>query len=762
MISRFMCVVLGAWWCCSCLDRPLGLDQPRTTSVISDRFRQATPAKLDLLLVIDNSGSMADKQQVLAQAIPDLIESLTLPACEDTSGNSTRRHAGDGPCPPGTVPQFRALSDIQVGVITTSLGGFGAQGALSCKTEPEADMAHLLPTRPRAQHIPSNDGVLSWKEGEPLAPFVDTLKQLVPLATDKGCGLEAPLEAWYRFLVDPAPYVSMDEPIPCSAEDSGKHCAQAKRGPDGARLVDQTVLAQRAKFLRPDSLLAVVMLTDENDCSFAETSIAPLLTQWSETDDFGPPRASTACASNPDDACCHSCVVAPPMGCPTELDAHGTARGLGCKEAYYAPGEDASNLRCFDQKRRFGMDLLNPIARYTNALTQPKLCFKSTSLDPASCLPAELSPNPLFFANGQPSGRKAEDIFLVGVVGVPWQDLAVSPDANVPLEYLPAVNSEGAAINWDWVTPAAGTRLAKDPLLWPSVEARVGTSPVTNAPLAPSTAGYYANPVNGHEWPNGYRNDLQYACIFPLPQPIVCLPGEDTVCDCKDGFEVGNPLCQSPNGSYGTTQVAAKAYPGGRELAVLRSVGEVAVVASICAKEMADVNAPDYGYRPAMQAVVDRVRGRLLDICLDRRLSVRTDNTAACRIVEVQPNQAECSCTGVRTAPDAALRASVEARMVQHGLCSGPTGCASNCECEIVQLRPAPGESTTACQTDRALTGVGDGWCYLDEAAGIGVDLVKECDPTQRQKIRFVGEGITRDGSFTYYSCQGSTYSMDE
>jgi hypothetical protein len=39
--------------------------------------------KVDLLLVIDNSRSMADKQKILALAVPDLVESLVNPPCID-------------------------------------------------------------------------------------------------------------------------------------------------------------------------------------------------------------------------------------------------------------------------------------------------------------------------------------------------------------------------------------------------------------------------------------------------------------------------------------------------------------------------------------------------------------------------------------------------------------------------------------------------------------------------------------------------------
>ena len=76
------------------------------------------------------------------------------------------------------------------------------------------------------------------------------------------------------------------------------------------------------------------------------------------------------------------------------------------------------------------------------------------------------------------------------------------------------------------------------------------------------------------------------------------------------------PLCERVPGVSppGTTQYWAKAYPGLRELQVLKDFGERtenSIVASICALEVTDAASPNYGYRPAMDAIVTRMRDRL-------------------------------------------------------------------------------------------------------------------------------------------------------
>ncbi len=65
--------------------------------------------KADVLVMVDNSISMADKQVVLAEALPALVSALTTPPV-DGSGK----------------PLYAPVKDIHFGVITSSLGGHGA------------------------------------------------------------------------------------------------------------------------------------------------------------------------------------------------------------------------------------------------------------------------------------------------------------------------------------------------------------------------------------------------------------------------------------------------------------------------------------------------------------------------------------------------------------------------------------------------------------------------------------------------------------
>jgi hypothetical protein len=71
------------------------------------------------------------------------------------------------------------------------------------------------------------------------------------------------------------------------------------------------------------------------------------------------------------------------------------------------------------------------------------------------------------------------------------------------------------------------------------------------------------------------------------------------------------PVCDDKSP---TSQIAAKAYPTIRELLVAKMMGAQGIVSSICPIDVTDNAAgddPDYGYRPAVAAIIDRLKGAL-------------------------------------------------------------------------------------------------------------------------------------------------------
>jgi hypothetical protein len=593
------------------------------------------PAKLDLLFVIDNSRSMADKQLLLSEALPDLIDRLLSPYCRHPDGTTEPTNGLDD-CVAPAVREFAPITDLHVGVITTSLGGYGA--VFDCATssqdqsEQAEDMARMLGSLPRGEEAaPSaaSTGFLAWTSGTDESQLVDEFANLVATAGEFGCGWEASLESWVRFLVDPFPYTRIVRQ-PCNDSDTNDLCAGPETDAAGNQLVDAVLLSQRQAFLRPDSLLSIVMFSDENDCSFQNHGQTWRLAQTvNEDGGFNPAFKGTDACNDPEfgpnHECCHSCgqASAPPAGCPSTIDDQGATVGVGCEDSrrYGLDGaEDHPNLRCLQQKRRFGVDYLMPLERYTNALTLEHICTTNDDLSAEDC-DAPLVRNPLFpVIDGE--RRPSDWVYLVGILGVPWQDLAVDPTGNQALRYRSADPDAEDPINWDWIVgpeqTASGYPEPEDPLMVEQVAARAGITPSTGEALAPPESGTGANSINGHEWSINYNEDLQYACIFPFATPEECISLEEyrnladmgeavPSCDCTDfsGEEYKNPLCQGPSGDYGMTQYYGKAYPSLRQLRVLQRYGRNSIVGSICPKEQTPT-VEDYGYRPAVAAMIER------------------------------------------------------------------------------------------------------------------------------------------------------------
>ena len=301
-----------------------------------------------------------------------------------------------------------------------------------------------------------------------------------------------------------------------------------------------------------------------------------------------------------------------------------------CKEtggqsyATWDAAHDDPNLRCYHQHQRFGFDLLYPTQRYVDGLTKATLQLQSN--------PAVSVVNPLFDNAGGNTARVPAQVFLAGIVGVPWQDIAddASLTDNTRLTYLTASELR-AKDRWTALlgnpTDPAGPKPPTDPFMIETPEQRSGTNTIARPPVAivPATSmDPHANTINGHEQvvPADDQNDLQYACTFPLTTPKTCNPG-DPACECspdpmgdsKAVIAANSPLCQALSGSASpNTQIAAKAYPSVRELQVLKDLGSNAIVASICPKvttsamPMAD---PNYGYNPAVSAIVERLKEAL-------------------------------------------------------------------------------------------------------------------------------------------------------
>ncbi len=486
--------------------------------------------KVDLLFVVDNSISMAEEQQVLASSVEKLLRGMINPPCVDSGGGVVEEPASpEETCPTGSFRRAAPVRDLHIGVISSNMGDLGG-GSCEFVGTP-ADKSHLRTLGSDGPVATYQDlGFLAWDPDGELSPAGESdFEALVASAVDivsgmgeQGCGYEMPLEAMNRFLVDPAPYDALVR------DNDGQHGSG----------IDEALLAERAAFLRPDSIVGVVLLSDENDCSLDPTAGDVVL----RSEPFY--RATSVCDTDPNDACCTSCALPTPDGCSADPS---------CVEPVLTTVEDHANIRCFDQKRRYGVDFHYPTVRYVNALS-------SEEIDPATLDYAagdNAIPNPLFYGDRQP-----EHVIFTAITGVPWQDLVVDPnDPESAPKTSQQMETDGS---WAWLVGDNGGA-PLDPFMIESVDKRVGVSPATGE------ATVNASAPNGGDRSIPDADDLQYACIFALAEPI------ESACSCyaADGC-TDDPAC------IDGAMVAAAARPGTRQLEVARGLGSNAVVGSIC------------------------------------------------------------------------------------------------------------------------------------------------------------------------------------
>jgi hypothetical protein len=746
-----------------CLTRPVG-EQPPTTKVnFTSTVSQQAVDKVDLLFAIDNSASMGDKQDILADAVPDLIGGLLTPNCVDANGKPDPAGTKANPagskedrygCPANYEPEFKPVTDMHIGIVSSSLGNFGGDvcDATKARTNDRGHLININKETGAPIELAKPGNFLAWfpqsndndpkRHPAPANPIRDiptlseNFKQLVVGVDQDGCGLEAQLESVYRFLIQPDPWDTI------TVEGTQANLGDA---------VDTTVLQQRADFLRPDSLVAIIMLTDEDDSSADPLAIggqgwAFMSNQFPSSRVFRKggnsgttaPRGTTACAKDPGSPDCTSCGFQT-LCTPSEASCQKIKNDPNCQASgdptksgdgyngYYGPEDDDLNVRFHRMKERYGIDPQYPLKRYVDGFTKFKVPDRKAEHTIKVTTDKEGKPhreiagytgtgkctNPLFAAklprapgdelcNLPRSTRSPDLIFFALVGGVP----------NQLLHFTPNDPEKSRISNEDWVKilgrdPANFNYQDIDPHMIQSVAPRAGLA-------APEPRGSNGpDPIHGREW-DTKKGDLQYACTFALRTPRPCA-AESTSCDCTVGTDSNPPLCGQPG-----EQTMAKAYPTIRELQVVRALGDQGIVSSLCPITLDEAKKNDptdqtYGYRPAVAVIIDRLKNALTTQCLPQKLRANDDaNAEVPCLVLAQLGDPTDSCDaheGLKKPEPAIEKVFLEQQRAESGnVGDGGLDLAALPVCEIPQQVVPAGES---CKDNTDLR-----WCYVENGNG--------------------------------------------
>jgi hypothetical protein len=196
----------------ACVNRPIEEPKPQGTGETGKVYPLSLEKDIDILFVLDNSNSMGLEQENLRKNFPKFIEALRAPSLNNK------------------------IPNVHLGVISTDLGA-GNYSLPSCEVS-NGDGGKLLaqprqagcvgPSKSYIEYIEGVTNINNPAVGDPIDKVKQAFQCIAEIGTG-GCGFESTIEAARRAL-DP----------------------KLNRNPG---------------FIRKDAFLAVVFITDEDDCS---------------------------------------------------------------------------------------------------------------------------------------------------------------------------------------------------------------------------------------------------------------------------------------------------------------------------------------------------------------------------------------------------------------------------------------------------------------------------------------------------------------
>jgi hypothetical protein len=202
-----LAAAIPALWACNA--RRLEKPEPAPAQTFNDLFQQSINRNIDIVFMVDNSSSMMPLQAKLTTNFPafmDVLKGL-----------------------PGGLP------NVHIGVVSSSMGA-GRNGSIE-HCMPGGDQG-IFQTQPRGGCTASGlmagqNFIINVNNAPNYTGDISNVFSCIAALGDTGCGFEHQFESVLRAL-----------------------------GADGA-----PAPPQNAMFLRPDAFLAVILITNEDDCS---------------------------------------------------------------------------------------------------------------------------------------------------------------------------------------------------------------------------------------------------------------------------------------------------------------------------------------------------------------------------------------------------------------------------------------------------------------------------------------------------------------
>lgn len=186
---------------------------------------------VDILLVVDDSASLGYQAAQLKEQLPRMLTAIT--------------RGGEG------ETSFPAIESVHVAVTTTAMG-IGRELPPACTSDSVNDGVFVKPGEVGVTCDVSYPGYLDFEGGPAALATADSVACVPLVFADEhasGCGFEQPLEAALKSV-----WPEADKRVEfTSGQGHG--------------------MGENAGFLRPNSLLVVVVVTDEDDCSAQDQSV---------------------------------------------------------------------------------------------------------------------------------------------------------------------------------------------------------------------------------------------------------------------------------------------------------------------------------------------------------------------------------------------------------------------------------------------------------------------------------------------------------